>query len=62
MSVDHICFFHRYKMVQYYTTKFYEPFLVSPFGTAVHGLFGVHVVNDQVYSSDHLHGELVFTM
>jgi beta-mannosidase len=52
----------RYKMVQYFTERFYAPFLVSPFGTAVHGRFGTHVINDEVYSADHKRGELVFTM
>eukprot|EP00750_Incisomonas_marina_P005964 INCI14258.2.p1 GENE.INCI14258.2~~INCI14258.2.p1 ORF type:complete len:545 (-),score=88.70 INCI14258.2:874-2508(-) len=50
----------RYKMVQYFTRKFYEPFLVSAWGTAVHGSFGVSVINDFVDQA--FSGTVEFTM
>lgn len=39
----------RYKMVQYYTTKFYEPFHVAAFGTPQHQDFQISVINDDPY-------------
>jgi hypothetical protein len=35
-------------MVQYFTTRFYAPFLVSAAGSAVHNTFELAVINDEV--------------
>ena len=41
----------RYKMVQYFTTHFYAPFLVSAAGSAVHGTFELAVINDDAFGA-----------
>ncbi len=50
----------RYKMVQYFTQRFYAPLLVSAWGTAVHGTFGASVIND--FPNQSFSGTVEFTM
>lgn len=53
-------FVARYKMVQYFTKRFYAPFLVSAYANAAHGIFGASVINDDVDVA--VSGEIRFTM
>eukprot|EP00041_Stephanoeca_diplocostata_P022641 m.542306 g.542306 ORF g.542306 m.542306 type:complete len:1018 (+) comp22116_c1_seq1:202-3255(+) len=50
----------RYKMVQYFTQRFYAPFLVSAYANAAHGIFGASIINDDVAVA--VSGEIRFTM
>lgn len=52
----------RWKMVQYFTKRFYAPFLTAAFGTAVHGRFRAYIINDYTVADWHITGELRFTM
>ena len=38
-------------MVQYFTERFYAPFLVSAAGSAVHGTFELAVINDDAFGA-----------
>lgn len=49
-------------MVQYFTRRFYAPFLASAWGEAAHGTFGAHIINDGTDLDQSVTGELVFKM